>query len=88
MEKLSKSAKRLYYGKIRKPVYDEKHQLLLEIRETSQKLLSAYSRFENECNDDLMDSVIYEIQALKSLYRFQIKQAKELGLQCSQISVF
>ena len=88
MEKLSKKARKFYYGKIRKPVYDEKHQLLLEINETSQKLKSAYNRFENECNDDLVDSLIYEIQALKSLYRFQIKQAKELGLCCTQISVF
>lgn len=88
MENLSKTAKKFYYGKIRKPVYDEKHQLLLEINETSQKLRSAYNRFENECNDDLVDSLIYEIQALKSLYRFQIKQAKELGLQCTQITVF
>ncbi len=88
MEKYFKSAKIFYYERIRKPVQSEKNGLLLQIRDTSARLESAYSRFENECNEDLLDSIIYEIQSLKALYRYLIKQAKENGLECAEISVF
>ncbi len=88
MEKNFKSAKVFYYEKIRKPVTPARDSLLAQIRETSSRLECAYSRFENECNEDLMDSIIYEIQSLKALYRYLIKRAKENGLECSEISVF
>ncbi len=88
MEKYFKSAKIFYYEKIRKPVKPDRDIILTQLRETSTRLESAYSRFENECNEDLLDSVIYEIQSLKALYRYLIKQAKENGLECAEISVF
>lgn len=88
MEKYFNSAKIFYYEKIRKPVLPVQDSVLLQIRDTSRRLESAYSRFENECNEDLLDSIIYEIQSLKALYRYLIKQAKEKGLECAEISVF
>lgn len=88
MEKYFKSARIFYYEKIRKPIPPRYDSLILQIRDTSQKLQSAYSRFENECNEDLLDSIIYEIQSLKALYRYLLKQAKEKGLECAEISVF
>ncbi|MBQ7838163.1 MAG: DUF2508 family protein [Clostridia bacterium] len=88
MEKYFKSAKIFYYEKIRKPVKPDRDIILTQLRETSTRLESAYSRFENECNEDLLDSVIYEIQSLKALYRYLIKKAKENGLECAEISVF
>lgn len=88
MEKYFNNAKIFYYEKIRKPIPPARDGLLTQIRETSARLESAYSRFENECNEDLLDSIIYEIQSLKALYRYLIKQAKENGLECAEISVF
>lgn len=88
MEKYFKSVKIFYYEKIRKPVKPDRDIILTQLRETSTRLESAYSRFENECNEDLLDSVIYEIQSLKALYRYLIKKAKENGLECAEISVF
>ncbi len=88
MEKYFKSAKIFYYEKIRRPEPPAYDSLLTQIRDTSQKLQSAYSRFENESNEDLLDSIIYEIQSLKALYRYLLKQAKETGLECAEISVF
>ena len=88
MEKYFNNAKIFYYEKIRKPpkpVYDV---TLEQIRDTSKRLESAYSRFENESNEDLLDSIIYEIQSLKALYRYLLKQAKEEGIECGEISVF
>lgn len=88
MEKILKNAKEFYYEIIRKPVKTTNDSLVMQIRETSQKLESAYSRFENEINEDLLDSIIYEIQSLKALYRYLLKRAKECGVECAEISVF
>lgn len=88
MEKYFKTAKIFYYEVIRKPVQPASDSLVMQIRETSQKLESAYSRFENELNEDLLDSIIYEIQSLKALYRYLLKKAKESGIECGEISVF
>lgn len=88
MEKYLKSARIFYYEKIRRPPKPVSDSLLQQIRDTSQRLESAYSRFENECNEDLLDSIIYEIQSLKALYRYLLKQAKKNGLECAEISVF
>ncbi len=89
MEKYFNSAKIFYYQVIRKPVLkSERNEIVKQIRETSEKLNSAYSRFEYENNDDLVESVIYEIQSLKALYRYLLKKAKETGVECAEISVF
>lgn len=88
MEKYFNNAKIFYYEKIRKPVSPAEDILLMQIRDTSRRLESAYSRFEIESNEDLLDSIIYEIQSLKALYRYLIKRAKEKGVECAEISVF
>ncbi len=88
MEKILKNAKIFYYDVIRKPVVPVTDSIVSQIRDTSQKLESAYSRFENETNEDLLDSIIYEIQSLKALYRYLLKRAKECGIECAEISVF
>ena len=88
MEKFFKNLKSFYYNVIKKPVSRTDDSLVIQIRETSQKLESAYSRFENELNEDLLDSIIYEIQSLKALYRYLLKRAKECGIECAEISVF
>ena len=88
MEKILKNAKIFYYDIIRKPIEPATDSLVSQIRDTSQKLESAYSRFENETNEDLLDSIIYEIQPLKALYRYLLKRAKECGIECAEISVF
>ncbi len=88
MEKYFKNAKIFYYEKIRRPITPVYDVTLQQIRDTSERLANAYSRFEIESNEDLLDSIIYEIQSLKALYRYLIKQAKEKGIECSEISVF
>lgn len=88
MEKYFKNAKIFYYEKIRRPITPVYDVTLQQIRDTSERLANAYSRFESESNEDLLDSIIYEIQSLKALYRYLIKQAKEKGIECSEISVF
>lgn len=88
MEKIFDSAKVFYYEMIRKPVAPDNSSLLMQIRDTSRKLKIAYNRFEYESNEDLLDSIIYEIQSLKALYRYLLKQAKEKGIECKDIPVY
>ena len=88
MEKHFNSAKIFYYEFIRKPEKPVQDAVLMQIRDTSQRLESAYSRFENESNEDLLDSIIYEIQSLKALYRYLLKLAREKGIECTGVSVF
>lgn len=88
MEKNLNSAKIFYYEVIRKPVKPAQDSILIQIRDTSQRLENAYSRFENECNEDLLDSIIYEIKSLKALYRYLLKLAKEKGIESSDIAIF
>lgn len=88
MEKYFNSARIFYYEFIRKPVITPQNSIILQLKDTSQRLESAYSRFENESNEDLLESIIYEIQSLKALYRYLLRLAREEGIECSEISVF
>jgi len=88
MEKNFNSAKIFYYEVIRKPVKPAQDTVLIQLRDTSQRLESAYNRFENESNEDLLDSIIYEIKSLKALYRYLMKLAKEKGIESNDIAVY
>ncbi len=88
MEKNLNSAKIFYYEVIRKPVKPAQDSILVQLRDTSKRLESAYSRFENESNEDLLDSIIYEIKSLKALYRYLLKLAKEKGIESGDIAVY
>jgi len=50
--------------------------LINEINKTKLALESAYSNFENVVDHDLIDSCIYEMNAVQNRYRFLLKQAK------------
>ena len=88
MEKNFNSAKIFYYEVIRKPVKPAQDTVLIQLRDTSQRLESAYNRFENESNEDLLDSIIYEIKSLKALYRYLMKLAKEKGIESNDIAIY
>ncbi|HKL98416.1 MAG TPA: YaaL family protein [Mobilitalea sp.] len=50
--------------------------LLNEINRTKIALEAAYSNFENVVDPDLIDSCIYEMNAVQNRYKFLLKQAK------------
>ena len=52
--------------------------LINEINKTKIALEAAYSNFENVVDPDLIDSCIYEMNAVQNRYRFLLKQAKAL----------
>lgn len=51
--------------------------LLNEINKTKIAMEAAYSNFQNVVDPDLIDSCIYELNAVQNRYKFLIRQAKE-----------
>lgn len=53
-------------------------ELLREIEKTQKALETAYQTFENVVDPDLIDSCIYEVNAIQHRYKFLLRQAKSL----------
>lgn len=56
----------------------EEEALMNEIKRTKMALETAYSNFENVIDPDLIDSYIYEVNAVQKRYRFLLRQVKSL----------
>lgn len=56
----------------------QEEMLLREIQRTKMALETAYSNFENCLDPDLIDSYIYEVNAVQKRYKFLLKQVKSL----------
>ncbi|TAH66292.1 MAG: DUF2508 family protein [Anaerolineaceae bacterium] len=50
--------------------------LIKEINQTKLALEAAYSQFEYVVDPDLIDSCIYELNAIQNRYKYLLKQAK------------
>lgn len=61
------------------------NELLCEIEAVKQGLSSVTSRFEFQSDPDLVESCIYEMQALTARYRYLLREARRLGLKSSAI---
>lgn len=55
-----------------------RQQLMEDLARTKSALDRAYSNFENVVDPDLVDSSIYELQAVQLRYRFLLRQASLL----------
>ncbi len=58
----------------------ESSELLNEIYRISDALELAYERFELQCDGDLVEATIFEIEALKARYRYVLGLAKKQNL--------
>ncbi len=56
-----------------------KRQLMQEIESLQQALETANSNFENVCDPDLIDSYIYEINALSFRYKYLLRQVENIS---------
>lgn len=65
---------RLNWFSKKKPAKED--LLIDEINKTKIALEAAYSNFENVVDPDLIDSCIYEMNAVQNRYKFLLKQAK------------
>lgn len=64
-------------GFIRKKKYPKDDYLINEINKTKIAMEAAYSNFQNVVDPDLIDSCIYEMNAVQNRYKFLLKQAKD-----------
>lgn len=55
-----------------------RENLIKEIEDLNQALETANSNFENVCDPDLIDSYIYEMNAISFRYRYLLKQMRKL----------
>lgn len=67
--------------KHKKKVNLQEEALLQEIERTKIALETAYSNFENSLDPDLIDSYIYEVNAVQKRYKFLLRQIKSLESQ-------
>lgn len=58
-----------------------REQLLTDLKLTKTALDDAYSNFENVVDPDLVDSCIYQVNAVQKRYHFLLKQVQLLDLQ-------
>ncbi|HPU63796.1 MAG TPA: YaaL family protein [Mobilitalea sp.] len=58
----------------------KENNLLKEINQTKLALEAAYSQFEYVVDPDLIDSCIYEMNAIQNRYKYLLKQAKASDL--------
>lgn len=55
--------------------------LISELESTKNDLTAAYSNFENAIEPDIVDSCIYELQAIQLRYKFLLSKIKEMDLR-------
>ena len=58
-----------------------REQLLSDLKMTKTALDDAYSNFEQVVDPDLVDSYIYEVNAVQKRYHFLLKQVQMMDLQ-------
>lgn len=57
---------------------EERRQLMEGMRETRSQLNCAYAQFNSYSDPDLVDSCVYQINALQSRYSYFLRQMKLL----------
>lgn len=58
-----------------------REQLLSDLKHTKTELDDAYTNFENAVDPDLVDSYIYEVNAVQKRYHFLLRQVQLLDMQ-------
>lgn len=62
----------------------ERQQVMDELAQTRLHLEQAYAGFNNAGDFDLIDSYVYEINALQSRHSYLLKQMRELEVATKQ----
>lgn len=66
---------------------EDDDRLISEIHRLSEALTLAYERFELQCDNDLVEATIYEIEALKARYRYLLALAKQRNLKANETRI-
>ncbi len=63
---------------------EDDEELISEIHRLSNALTLAYERFELQCDNDLVEATIYEIESLKARHRYLLTLARERNLKSTE----
>lgn len=55
-----------------------REELLHEIEDIKRSLATAHSNFEYACDPDLVDSCIYEVNAIQHRYKYLLKEMRKV----------
>ena len=83
---MAEPARRFTFGRRREEAQeDERHTLLEGLCQTRTLIAQAYSGFNNASDPDLIESYVFEINALQARYSYLLRRVKELeGAQAAQ----
>lgn len=72
----------LFVRKNEEPTYQSHvyHQLVQDMEATKYALDNAYSNFENVVDPDLIDSWIFEMNAMQKRYKFLLNRVKQMEM--------
>lgn len=72
----------LFFQKTPEPTYQNilYDQLIQDIEAAKYALDNAYSNFENVVDPDLIDSWIFEVNAMQKRYKFLLKRVKQMEM--------
>lgn len=62
-----------------------REELLKEIESIKLSLETAHSNFENVCDPDLVDSCIYEMNAIQHKYKYLIRQVRQIEVLSNEL---
>lgn len=69
---------RLWRGKRARAEEERRRELEGSLKQTQLQLAQAYAGFNSTADQDLVESYIYEIQALQARYSYLLRQRKAL----------
>lgn len=75
---MEETARVFRVGRRSDPVEEERRQLLAGMSDTRKLLNQAYSAFNMHSDPDLIESCVYEINALQARYAYLARRLREL----------
>lgn len=62
----------------------EPHPVVVAIRQVCEDIDAAQNRFQCETDPDLIEASVYELQSLRSRYRYFLRLARSEGIVCDE----
>ena len=83
---MEETARTFRIGRRTDPVEEERRQLLSGMADTRRLLNQAYTDFNAHSDPDMVDSCVYEINALQARYTYLARRLRELEHRAAEIA--
>ena len=75
---MAEAAKRLWFARRREEPDEERQTLMEGLGQTRALIAQAYSGFNSASDPDLIESYVFEINALQARYSYLLRRVEEL----------